>query len=386
MTIQNPPIFIQAGSHPAEDVRRWIGTSVNDTEGVVMADDLEVTEKSGTPDMSVDVAAGRAYVAGTEATYQGHYFAENRGSSNVAVAASDPTNPRIDLVVLRVRDSAYSGGTDTVTIEVVTGTPAGSPVAPTLPDNSLLLATVDVAALASSIVDADITGERVRAGTQPRRGPKMVKFTSSGSFVKADYPWARSIRVRAVGGGGGGGGCGTTAAGEAAMGGGGSAGAYAERFMTVDDLGASETITIGSGGSGGTGASSGSNGSSTVAFGMTMPGGLGGKGIASVAPTYAIARAGDTSSGPSGPFDRGHAGACGTPGIGQGDRNMGGTGGNSVLGSGGDPGNGVTSVGEDGGDGGKGSGGGGGANRPSQGTARDGGGGGNGIVIVELFA
>ena len=90
--------------------------------------------------MSVDVAGGRAFVSGTEATYQGVYFAENRGSSNIAVAASDPTNPRIDLVVMRVRDSAYSGATDTVAIEVVTGTPAASPVAPTLPDSSLLLA------------------------------------------------------------------------------------------------------------------------------------------------------------------------------------------------------------------------------------------------------
>jgi hypothetical protein len=31
-------------------------------------------------------------------------------------------------------------------------------------------------------------------------------FTSSGTFVKADYPWLRAIRVRCVGGGGAGGG------------------------------------------------------------------------------------------------------------------------------------------------------------------------------------
>lgn len=162
MTIQNPPIFIQAGSHPAEDVRRWIDAMVEGTEGVYSATDLAVTEKSGTPDMSVDVAGGRAFVTGTEATYQGTYFFENRGTSNVVIAASDPTNPRIDLIVARVRDAAYSGATNTVAIEVVTGTAAASPVAPALPDNCLLLATVAVAALATSIVDANITDNRVQ--------------------------------------------------------------------------------------------------------------------------------------------------------------------------------------------------------------------------------
>ena len=37
MTIQNPPIFVQAGSHPAEDVRRWIAASTNDIPGVVLS-------------------------------------------------------------------------------------------------------------------------------------------------------------------------------------------------------------------------------------------------------------------------------------------------------------------------------------------------------------
>lgn len=386
MTIQNPPIFIQAGSHPAEDVRRWIGASVNDTEGVVLAGDLEVTEKSGTPDMSVDVAAGRAFIAGTEATYQGHYFAENRGSSNVAVAASDPTNPRIDLVVVRVRDSAYSGGTDTVSIEVVTGTPAASPATPSTPDNSLLLATVDVAALASAIVDADVTDGRVRAGTQPRSGPEMVTFTSSGSFVKADYPWARSIKVRAVGGGGGGGGCGSTGSGEAAVGGGGGVAAFAERYMTVDELGASETITIGASGAKGVGNANGSVGGTTVAFGMTVPGGDGGRGGGAVTATYSVVLGGGWSASPTGTFDYGYSGGGGMFGVGQGERNLGGSGGASMFGGGGNSGNASTSVGGNGGNGGKGAGGGGGANRPNQGTARNGGNGGTGIVVVELFA
>ena len=35
MTVQNPAIFLQAGSHPAEDVRRMIASVFGDRKGVV---------------------------------------------------------------------------------------------------------------------------------------------------------------------------------------------------------------------------------------------------------------------------------------------------------------------------------------------------------------
>jgi hypothetical protein len=159
MTAQNPAVFLQAGSHPAEDVRRFIGGAVP-FPGVVGTADLAVTEKSGTANMSVDVAGGRAFIAGSEATYQGTYFVENRGTTNLVISAADATNPRIDLIVAKVQDSGYSGATDAWSLAVVTGTPAASPSAPTAPDNSLVLARVAVAANATSIVNANITDYR----------------------------------------------------------------------------------------------------------------------------------------------------------------------------------------------------------------------------------
>lgn len=156
MAVTNPPVFIQAGSHPAEDVRRLFAWLTNDDEGVRAASELAVTEK-GTPDMSVDVSAGRIFIKGTESSFQGTYFCESRATENLAIAAADATNPRIDLVVAKVEDSAESGATDAWSLAVVTGTPAGSPSAPAAPANSVTLATVAVAALASSIVDANIT-------------------------------------------------------------------------------------------------------------------------------------------------------------------------------------------------------------------------------------
>lgn len=132
--------------------------------GLTTADDsLLVTEKSGTPDMSVDVASGAAAVLGTEATAQGVYLAEAPTTTNVSISAADPTNARKDVIVVRIKDQDYTSGspsTNTTTIEAVAGTPSGSPALPTIPDNCVLLAIVDVAALASSITNANITDQR----------------------------------------------------------------------------------------------------------------------------------------------------------------------------------------------------------------------------------
>lgn len=163
MTVQNPAIFLQGGSHPAEDVRRWMSTLVEDTEGVLGFTHLQVSEKSGTPDMSVDVAGGRAYIQGTEATYQGLYFVENRGTTNLSVTAADGTYERHDLVVAKVEDSSYSGGTDAWSLAVVAGTPAASPSDPTAPANSITLARINVTAGATSITDAMIDDLRASA-------------------------------------------------------------------------------------------------------------------------------------------------------------------------------------------------------------------------------
>lgn len=164
MTAQNPAIYLQAGSHPAEDVRRFIAALLGDVEGILLSTDLAVTEKSGTPDMSVDVAGGRCFILGDEATYQGTYFCENRGVTNLVIAASDPTNERHDLIVAQVEDSDYSGATDAWKLAVITGTPAASPVDPAVPDNAISLARVNVAALATSILDASIDDLRTQAG------------------------------------------------------------------------------------------------------------------------------------------------------------------------------------------------------------------------------
>ena len=160
MTAKNPPVFLQSEAHPAQDVRRFFYHLMAQRQGVINPGDLVVSE-NGTPNMSVEVAGGAAIIHGTESTYQGSYFVENRGTWPLSIAASDPTNDRFDLVVAQVEDSEESGATDAWSLAVVTGTPAGSPVVPTAPENCIVLAYVFVQATVTTILDSNITDQRL---------------------------------------------------------------------------------------------------------------------------------------------------------------------------------------------------------------------------------
>ncbi len=159
MTLRTPPSWLQNGSHPAEN-DRLTTQALWATTGIVNTGALEVTQNSPAG-MSVLVASGWAAIVGTEQSNMGTYMIYNDASVQLTIATADPTNPRIDLVCATVRDAYYSGSYDDVILQVVTGTPAGSPVAPALPANSISLATVTVGAAVGSITNANITDTRV---------------------------------------------------------------------------------------------------------------------------------------------------------------------------------------------------------------------------------
>lgn len=175
MAAVTPPFTLQnSAAHTAKLFRRALGGLLG-SEGVAafntpspfgVSGDLAVTQRGAGANMSVDIARGGAYVLGDDATDQGYYFVYNDATFNVVIAAADPTNPRIDLIIARVKDVAEGGAAgDTWTLEVVAGTPAGSPSAPALPASALKLAQVAVAAAAASITNANITDFRSMATT-----------------------------------------------------------------------------------------------------------------------------------------------------------------------------------------------------------------------------
>jgi hypothetical protein len=124
--------------------------------------ELAVTQ-NGSPNMSVNVASGVAFIPGVEGSKQGVYTAVNDATVNVTLTASDPAQPRIDLIVAQVRDQAYSGAINDWRIINVTGVASASPAVPSAPNSSLILARIAVAAATTTIVNANITDQRVWA-------------------------------------------------------------------------------------------------------------------------------------------------------------------------------------------------------------------------------
>lgn len=122
------------------------------------------------PNMSVLVQQGYAVLSRAG---QGPYTAYSAATATLTVAASNPTNPRIDLVYLQVLDNALGDGSTVAQLGIVTGTPAGSPSVPALPLAGVCipLAQIAVAALAASIVQANITDVRQSAAVA---GPPRI--------------------------------------------------------------------------------------------------------------------------------------------------------------------------------------------------------------------
>jgi len=129
--------------------------------------ELQVTA-SGTPSMVLQVAAGSADINGAGQD-SGSTRAQLRQASSVTVSASDPTNPRIDLVVLY----------DTGALGVVAGTPAGSPVAPSVPSAAIVLAHVAVAATTTALNSGTITDYRQRLALTADRVAGIAVLSAS---------------------------------------------------------------------------------------------------------------------------------------------------------------------------------------------------------------
>ena len=158
MALRTPPSWQQNASHPAEN-DRLSTQGLWRTTGVLNASDL-ITTQNGTPNMSVNVSSGWAAIVGTYTTNMGTYVAYNDATQNLTITTANGSNPRIDLVCMTVSDSYYTGALNQVAFSVIAGTPAASPVAPTLPLNSISLATVYVGAGATQILTANITDTR----------------------------------------------------------------------------------------------------------------------------------------------------------------------------------------------------------------------------------
>lgn len=168
MSVETPPFALQASTYSAETTRRAIyallkrGAAIGSVSGgLIGTGDMLVTAGSG---MQVLVAPGEGIIPGSASATQSGYYGRVASSTTLPIAASDPTNPRIDRVVAMVKDAAYSGTENLFTLAVLTGTPTSGATLgnyeshgyPEAPASSLTLGPVLVPAKATSIVSGDI--------------------------------------------------------------------------------------------------------------------------------------------------------------------------------------------------------------------------------------
>lgn len=109
--------------------------------------------------MNLTVTTGTAIIPSAAGSTDGAYRPRNNQAQTLTVPTADLVNPRIDLVVCGVQDNGDA--TSFAYVQIVTGTPAVSPAAPSAPTNAVPLATVLVGAGVTSIVSANITDARV---------------------------------------------------------------------------------------------------------------------------------------------------------------------------------------------------------------------------------
>ncbi len=142
-----------------------VGRTVN-TAGVAPATGSFAVNAQGSPNMTVAVSAGQAYVSATPTSGSAQTVrVTSDASENVTIAANSTGSTRYDFLYIKVDPDKMNNpavtGTDVVTLIVQRSTAITSDSNGT-PSNSLLLAIVTVANSAASIANASIQDVRIQ--------------------------------------------------------------------------------------------------------------------------------------------------------------------------------------------------------------------------------
>jgi hypothetical protein len=167
---------------PAQTFQWATGVFPGDSNGTTITD-YQVTQTSPSATMAVLVQPGQLVV---NRSLGGPYFGTSNAAFNVTIPTAN-TNPRIDYVVMRVRDLGVDGvssAVQTYAAVVLSGTPAGSPSEPVsqLTDGDVLLAAVTVRGSTTSILNSDISDRRVFVAAQGGIYPLSSVDTRNGAY------------------------------------------------------------------------------------------------------------------------------------------------------------------------------------------------------------
>jgi hypothetical protein len=131
------------------------GTTIGVLGGVVGGAGLAVGAGAG---LTVTVGPGSFVVPNSTTPTAGGYSSTLSSQATLTVQTADPTNPRIDLICANVVDNGNN--TSFGQVQIITGTAAPSPSAPSAPANAITLAQLSVPAGTVSITAGLITDKR----------------------------------------------------------------------------------------------------------------------------------------------------------------------------------------------------------------------------------
>lgn len=207
MALINPPAWMQAGSYPAR-TDRLVLSSLMAYPGFLVDEATPLRIRQGvrpshtnqqlkvraapTPNMTVIVSAGMAYIDNHDSGGSGTYVCVNDSDVTLTIQpAGGAGQYRRDCVIASVYDAETAGTISEWQLEVVQGAyaaSAGAAVRPSLPPNAQILADVAVGASVTSIGAGNITDIRQYTvgaggivpvssnGTPPRPHPGQMLY------------------------------------------------------------------------------------------------------------------------------------------------------------------------------------------------------------------
>lgn len=180
MTLIQPPMMVNGGTHPTRTMRMMIRDLSRGAQGVTEYNDLKVTQMT-TPGAGVQVTDGSGVVRGA-AWGQGSYTQYNVGSATVNIASTGASG-RTDMVVLRVLDPEYEGNLDPATDDIgyftVVSNVSSTATQPPAGMTAIPLARITIPSNCATITDAMITD--LRGIANPRRDRQIYTASPPGN-------------------------------------------------------------------------------------------------------------------------------------------------------------------------------------------------------------